>query len=151
MKKQLATLLATLFLTTLIFAQQKSETKPAAKPANSKQPAAPAPLTDKDTLLCKAWKASEIERFKVLNKPEEKEKNDGATFMLDGTAFLTMDGVQRTGTWTTDKTKKWISLIFDNGDKVKLQIFTLSDNELVYEFQDKELVRTKYHCVQLKK
>ena len=155
MKNGIATILASLVLTTVVFAQEKPETKkPDAKTATSKPsavPAVPARLTAKDTALCKAWKVSEIERFKVLNKPEGAEKDDGATFVLDGTAFLTMEGMQKTGTWTTDKTKKWISLNFDNGEKIRLQLFTLTNDELLFEYQDKELVRTKYHCVPLNK
>jgi len=139
MKKFTAIIVTLVFSTTLIFAKQQDSKKPTPL------------LTVKDSLLCKAWKMVSYELFSVVNKPEENQKNDGVTFMLDGTAFLTVDGVQKTGTWTSDKVTKWVTLIFDGGEKYKIQVMELTNNHLLYEYQDKELMRTKFTCEPLKK
>ncbi|MCC6690731.1 MAG: lipocalin family protein [Bacteroidia bacterium] len=149
MRKRNFNLLIALLLSSVVLAQDK----PSAKSGQPKQTSKPnaVVMTAKDTLLCKAWKPISIERFHVANKPEGTEKDDGVTFVLEGTVFLTMEGVQKTGTWITDKSKKWITLTFEGGTQYRFQIFNLTPTEFYYEYQDAELVRTKYKCEPAKK
>ena len=110
------------------------------------------PLTAKDSLLCKAWKATSVERFGVISVPDATQKNDGVTFVLDGTAFITIEGVIKTGTWVTDKPKAYV-IITVPGDKWshRLKILNLTKDEFLFEYQDAELMRTKYTCKPIKK
>ncbi len=106
----------------------------------------------KDTLLCKAWTLSVVDVFGTVNKPSEKQKNDGVTFILDGTAFLTMDGVARTGKWSFDKPQSNVTIDVDGGkEKFRFKILNLTKDQLQYEYQDPELIKTKYTFVPLKK
>lgn len=143
MKNIITTIVAALFVTATYFAQEKAPTPKAEyKP---KQAAAPAPVL-RDEALCKAWKLISYERFSVVNTPEENQKQDGVTYMADGTVFLTMDGVTKTGTWSNDKTRVWVNMVFDNGEKYKFKIVTLTADQFEYIYQDKELMSTKYTC-----
>ena len=111
-----------------------------------------AALTAKDSILCKEWKVISIEEFSVSNPPNEMRKNDGFSFLLDGTAFLTIDGVNKTGTWTADKAKTVIVVKVDGDTWVhRFKIFELTKDKLFVEFQTVELVRTKYTCEPKKK
>ena len=115
-------------------------------------PAANPPLTSKDSLLCKAWKTVSIEVFGTINTPNEKQAADGVTYMLDGTAFLTMDGVPKTGKWTFDRSKTYAIIEVDGTkEKFRFKVITLTKDQLFYEYQDPELIRTKYTCAPLKK
>jgi len=141
--------------------QQPTQVKTAAKPSPDVNQA-----TQRDTLLCKAWKLVSIEQFSVANKPDEKQKNDGITCVLDGTAFLIQNGETKTGKWQFDKTKTNITLELDNAqpwagqgqqpvgqakEKYRYKIITLTADQLIYEYQDPELIRIKYSFVPLKK
>jgi hypothetical protein len=128
--------------------------------AQQKVPVAPGPkpgpltlsLTQKDSLICKAWKLTIVDVFGTVNKPGEKQKNDGITLILDGTAFLTMDGVARTGKWSFDKPKANLMIDVDGGkEKFRFRIITLTKDQLLYEYQDPELIKTKYTFEPLKK
>jgi hypothetical protein len=139
MKKLILLLLS--LSATLAYAQPKSNS-----------PVATLPLTAKDSLLCKAWKTISIEVFGTINTPNEKQAADGVTYMLDGTAFLTMDGVPKTGKWTFDRAKTYATIeIDDTKEKFRFKIITLTKDQLIYEYQDPELIRTKYTCAPLKK
>lgn len=117
-----------------------------------KSPAASQPLTFKDSLLCKAWKLDSIEVFGTVNSPNEKQAADGVTYMLDGTAFLIMEGVAKTGKWSFDKPKTYATIeVDDTKEKFRFKVITLTKNKLLYEYQDAELIRTKYNCKPLKK
>ncbi len=106
----------------------------------------------KDSLLCRAWKLSSLEEFSTVNKPDEKQKNDGVTFLLDGTAFLIMEGVTKTGKWSFDKPKTNVTIeIADSKEKYRFKLISLTKDLLLYEYQNPELIRTKYSCLPLKK
>ena len=91
------------------------------------------------------------ERFSVVNLPEENQKKDGVTYTADGTVFFTIDGIAKTGTWSNDKNRVWINMVFDNGEKYKFKIVTLTADQFIYIYQDPELMSTKYTCEPLKK
>jgi hypothetical protein len=140
-----------LFGATIIFAQQKPASKPDAKAVNTTQ-SQPANSDEKDALLIKAWKLTSIEVFGTINKPNEKQKSDGVTFMADGLAFLTMEGVVKTGKWSFPKPKTYVTIeIDDTKEKFRFKVITLTKDQLLYEYQDAELIRTKYTCEPLKK
>lgn len=156
--KNRITIIAALFATTIHFAQDKpaqdkavqekpAETKAAPK---QKQAATPAPVL-RDEAFVKAWKVINIECFHVTNPPNETQKKDGVTFAADGTVFYTMEGIQKTGTWSNDKARVWVNMVFDTGEKLKIKIFVLTPDQLVFTYQDPELVTTKYFCEPVKK
>ncbi len=141
MKKSILLLLTVFTLQSAFYAQTKTATTPK-----------PIVLTAKDSMICKEWKVTGIEEFGVVSNPNEKQKNDGFSFLLDGTAFLTMDGVNKTGTWATDKAKTVISVKVEGDVWVhRFKIFSLTKDQLNVEFQSVELVRTKYNCQPKKK
>lgn len=141
MKKSFLILLIAAAFVPAINAQTKTSTTPT-RPA----------LTAKDSMICREWKVTGIEEFGVSNTPNDKQKNDGFSFMLDGTAFLTMDGVNKTGTWNTDKAKTVISVKVEGDTWLhRFKILELSKTKLFVEFQSVELVRTKYICEPKKK
>jgi len=145
MKKIIILALAT--FSTIAFAQQKPAAKPAAKPE-----VAATGATSKEELLCKAWKLVSTEQFSTINKPTEKQKNDGVTYVADGTAFLTIEGVAKTGKWSFDKPKANVTIEVDGGaEKYKFKIINLTKDQFYYEYQDPDLIRTKYTCEPVKK
>ncbi len=120
--------------------------------SGAKSAAAIQPLSGKDSLLCRAWKLDSIEVFGTINRPTEKQAADGVTYMLDGTAFLTMEGVAKTGKWSFDKAKIYATIeVDDTKEKFRFKVITLTKSKLLYEYQDAELIRTKYNCKPLKK
>ena len=134
------------------YAQQKPAAKPAQKQAQPAVAATPAVQSDKEKLLIKAWKVVSIEQFGVASKPTDKQKSDGVTFMADGLAFLTIDGVAKTGKWTLDKGKTYVTIqVDDSTEKFRFKIMNLTADQFFYEYQDPELVRIKYTCEPLKK
>jgi len=147
MKRTILTLLKIVSIGILSFAQEKAPT-PKAKP--TKQAATPAAALH-DEGLCKAWKMVNYERFSVVNLPTEMEMKDGVTFVSDGAVFLTLQGLQKTGSWSNDKTRTWITLLFDNSEKYKFKINTLTPNQFVFTYQDPDLMSTKYTCEPQKK
>lgn len=147
MKNFIATFFLVLIVLTVSVAQEKAPT-PKAKP--TKQAAVPAAALH-DEAFCKAWKMVNYERFSVVNLPAENEKKDGVTFVADGTVFLTIEGVAKTGTWSNDKTRTWVNMLFDNGEKFKFKVVTLTADQFIYTYQDPELMSTKYTCEPLKK
>lgn len=148
MKKNTISILLMLLVVTFAFAQEKA---PVPRPVYKPKPAATPPVVLHDEALCKAWRMVNYERFSVVNLPEENQKKDGVTYVDDGTVFFTFDGVQKTGTWSNDKTRTWVNMIFDNGEKYKFKIITLTADQFVYTYQDRELMSTKYTCEVLKK
>lgn len=130
-----------LFLALLV-ASSFAQSKPQVNSAKS----TPFPLTAKDSLLCKAWKLKSVEEFSVKNEPNEKQKNDGVTFMLDRTAFVTIEGNTKTGTWSTDAAKTRIMVNVDGEVKetIKLKIEKLEKEELILKYQDPELITSIY-------
>ena len=129
-----------------------AQSKPPATKTAASQPPIKATLTAKDSMICKEWKVTGIEEFSVSNSPNEAQKNDGFSFLLDGTAFLTMEGVNKTGTWTTDKAKTVITVKVEGDTWAhRFKIIELTKTKLFVEFQSVELVRTKYICEPKKK
>ena len=140
--KKIIIALSIVFANVCVFAQ----TKPAAKPAQ------PFVLNAKDSMLCKAWKVKVIERFNTKSEPSGTEKNDGLTFVLDQTSFVTIDGKTSTGKWVTDKAKTLITVTNDETKEImKFRIKSLQSEELIVHYQDKELMTTVYTFVPSKK
>ena len=98
-----------------------------------------------DTSLCKAWHFKSTEQFGVITKATEQQKKDGLTLVKDGTAFYIVDGVTKTGQWSSDKARKNITLQLDTKEKLSFKILKLTRDELSYEYQSPELIRTKYN------
>lgn len=152
-------LVSAILMNAIVFAQQKqapakvapapAKTIPAKTPAV--QTATPA-ASEKDKFLCKAWKTTFIESFGTINPPDEKQKNDGVTFTSDGIAFLTFNGAAKTGKWSFDKPKANVTITIDDStEKFKFKVLSLTAEEFKYEYQDPDLIRTKYTCAPLKK
>jgi hypothetical protein len=137
----------------LSYGQQKKPAPAAAKPAAAPAATSSTPASgEKEQQLCKAWKVTIIEVFGTTNAPEGKQANDGVTFINDGTAFLTIDGVAKTGKWSFDKPKANVTIAVDGTtEKFRFKVISLTADEFKYEYQDPELIRTKYTCQPLKK
>jgi hypothetical protein len=118
------------------------------KPSTNESPA----FTSKDSALCRPWKLVTIEEFGVANPPGELQKNDGITFMKDGTVFFTQNGKAKTGTWTLDKGRTWININFeDTKEQMKFKLMKVDDRQLSYEYQDPHLIRTIFNYDPVKK
>lgn len=104
-------------------------------------------MTAKDSALAKAWKVKMYERFGIESTPAGKEANDGITLMLDQTAFVTLDGEAKTGTWVTDKAKTTITFTSDTKEVMKFRITKYESEQIVMKYQDKELITTVYILV----
>lgn len=104
-------------------------------------------LTAKDSAIAKAWKVKMYEQFGVESTPSGKTANDGITLMLDQTAFVTLDGVEKTGKWMTDKAKTTITFTSDANEVMKFRIVKYESELLTVKYQDKELITTVYVLV----
>jgi hypothetical protein len=122
------------------FAQQKKTTTKTV--AHSKPTMSPERLK----MLCKPWKLDTVENFGVPKAATAKQQNDGVTFMVDSTLFLTMDGVAKTGKWSVGWSPKIINTVTgDTKDKMMFTIMSLSDNYMELEYQTPDLIRTHYY------
>jgi len=99
---------------------------------------------DKSKMLCKAWVLDSVEQFGVAHTPNAKEKNDGVTFMADGTFFTTSEGVAGTGTWKGNGNPYINTSVGTPEVKKMFKIMVLSDSKLVLEYQTEDLIRIHY-------
>jgi hypothetical protein len=117
------------FLTTLPAFSQNTVTTKKAPPIGG---ASVSP--DRSKMLCKAWQLDSISEYGVDNKANGKQVNDAATFVEDGTFFITLDGVTSTGTWAYAGGR--INTVTKSPDNTySFKILGLSDNCLILDFQ----------------
>ena len=109
------------------------------------------PLSDAEKKLCKTWKLTAVEAFHQTLPPSDVQKNDETTFLNDRTAFLMWEGKSYTGTWSLDKSGKWITVVVSATEKYKFQILSATPEKLVYQYQSEELIRTNYTFEEKKK
>ncbi|MEO6884026.1 MAG: lipocalin family protein [Bacteroidia bacterium] len=109
-------------------------------------------LTVKEKMLCKTWTMVSSEQFGVAEQATAAEKKDGISFSENRTVTLTREGKTEQGTWKTNKNQTYIYISIDNSkDKILFKLISVSENELVYEYQDPELIRTAYTFAASKK
>ncbi|HVA97848.1 MAG TPA: hypothetical protein VNG53_03055 [Bacteroidia bacterium] len=102
-------------------------------------------LAPKEKMLCKAWKMVSAEQFGVVAKPTEAEKNDGITFTDDKKLSITREGKTEQGTWKTNKIQSYIYISIDNSkENFYLKLISVTDKQLVYIYQDADLISTTY-------
>ena len=102
-------------------------------------------LAPKEKMLCKTWKMVSSEQFGVVAKPTEAEKNDSLTFTNDRKVTVTREGKTLQGSWKTNKIQSYIYISVDNStEKILFKLISVNDKELVYEYQDPDLIRTTY-------
>ena len=126
-----------------------SQTHTAKKAATPQTPGGSL-ATDKQKMLIKAWVIDTVGNFGVFSVASAKEKNDGITFIADGSLFLTQEGAAITGTWkyaggrimvdtkNPDDAKGYY------GNKINFKMLSLADSRLVLEFQTPDLIRIQY-------
>lgn len=109
-------------------------------------------FTSKDSALCNQWKLVSIEEFGVANSPNEGQKNDAITFTADGSVFLMREGKAQTGTWTLDKARTNIILIFEQPkEQLRFKLMKVDEKQLRYEYQNPDLIRTIFTYEPVKK
>ncbi len=103
-------------------------------------------MTFKDSLLCREWKFASSERFGVKHEPEEKEKNNKLIFTADMRVRIFIDGINKSGSWSTDKYKTYITIVLDGSkEKIMYKIISLNERDFQYEYQEPSLIRTIYN------
>jgi hypothetical protein len=137
MKTIAALTICTLF-TMQGMAQQKG--KGTTKTHQAKSPLSP----EKTKMLCKPWQLDSIENFGVVKPVNDKEKNDGVTFMADSTFFITEEGVPGTGKWKP----AWgttVSATFGTPAVTKqFKIISITDSKLIMSYQTPDLITLTY-------
>lgn len=96
------------------------------------------------------WKVKSYELFAVTYPPDTTVMFNGTMiFGGDGKFSVTnMGNKTRTGTWSADAKSTWITLTYDdNKEVVKLKVISCLSNEVVIQYQDKELMKTKFLLV----
>ena len=103
-------------------------------------------FTSKDSALCKPWRLSSVEEFGVENPPGDKQKDDGIVFTGDGNVSFTKDGKAKTGTWSLDKARTNINLVFvEPKEQLHFKLIKVDDKSLKIEYQNPNLIRTVYN------
>ncbi len=97
------------------------------------------------TTLCKKWNIHHCRYMWKNYPPEEKEKNDYIQFNNNMTYVSVDEGEKSTGKWLFDAKNKYIIMINDKNEKIKIVVEELSEKELVFEIDDKELKGVEFY------
>ncbi|HXB11605.1 MAG TPA: hypothetical protein VNZ45_06445 [Bacteroidia bacterium] len=135
--RTLLLLAAGCFLVVESNAQQTTKTTPHKTQTASLSP-------EKSKMLCKAWKLDSVEQFGVQHPANAKEKGDGITFVVDGSFFVTSEGVAATGTWKCNGSVYIYTSSGTPENKMMYKIMGLADNRLALEYQTPDLIRIHY-------
>lgn len=120
--------------------------------ADAQQKKGPASLALCDSNICTNWRIDAVEEFSVKGKPDETRQKDAALFSHDKTAVITLSGKTVKGTWLPEKNKNYVNVTSEDGkEKLRLKLITLTKDELVFEHQNPDLIRTIYYFVPNKK
>lgn len=103
-----------------------------------------AKLTAKDSMMCgKQWKVVSIEEWAVVNKPDERTKNDMLFLNADGTFNLILFGNKKAGTWT--KMGQYIYFTDSaTGEKFNYKLLVVESNRLRFDFRDPDETHSLY-------
>jgi len=95
--------------------------------------------------MCKEWVFKGTEEFGVIKKPKKGKEGNALSFMCneDKTIFVTENNEAKSGTWSISRGYIYIQLK-DSEEKKRYKFISVSESELVIEFQTPDLVRTKY-------
>ena len=105
----------------------------------------PDQMNKRDTLLCVEWKLLSTETFGVVKNAGEKQKDDMASFGFDHKAKIVNDGETKTGTWSADKGKNYLTFAVDGSpQKIVFRVMRLFADSLKLEYKDSSLVKTYY-------
>lgn len=96
--------------------------------------------------ITKEWTYAGKEEFGVLRPPESNFKADYLNVSGDGTFSMLKEGKQWSGKWVFQE-KNAILLLTDLKTKktISYTIKSVSETQLIAEYQSPDLVRTKYH------
>lgn len=119
---------------------------------HAQQKKAPASLALCDSNICTNWRIDAVEEFSIKGKPDETRQKDAALFSHDKTAVITLSGKTVKGSWLPEKNKNYVNVTSEDGkEKLRLKLITLTKDELVFEHQNPDLIRTIYYFVPDKK
>jgi hypothetical protein len=103
-------------------------------------------------VICKEWKVKNFELFGVSHEPDSAQLLNGKLlFTNDGTCKITNMSRTYTGKWTVDAKNTFLTITEDgNNDKKMYKVYNYSDTELLIEYKDPELMKTKFLLVPAK-
>jgi len=95
--------------------------------------------------LCKKWYLSHYEQRWIDFEPEAKEKNDFIYFKTDMIYESVDEGKKTTGKWSFNAKEKSILMFDQKGNYIKLLVEDLTDDEFVFEIDDKDMKGIEIH------
>lgn len=106
-----------------------------------------AKLTAKDSMMCgKTWTVVSIEEWAVVNKPDDKTKNDMLLLNLDGTFNLILFGNKKSGTWT--KMGQYIYFTDSaSAEKFNYKLLVVENNRLRFDYRDPDETHSIYEMI----
>lgn len=106
-------------------------------------------INDKDKILCdKEWHVISVEEWGVVNKPDDKTRNDILLLKSDGNFQLILFGKEHSGSWTktgayiyfvdgTTKEKFNYKVVSTDNDKLKVDYRDPDETHSIFEMEVK--------------